>query len=380
MAWLALPGAWLKIALDGRKLRVNSKFSSTAGGGDSQISGVELALFSASGVHTRIQERRKLGYDLRALSAIDPTTHLIMKTQAIRPTGGRAQGQPDESADPAQAPLRAIAEGPELSNEGLDSIHEVEARDQYGTLKPANVAGELPLTIKVDGEELVTLMTLGSYPEKLVLGYLRNQTLFERPDEIRSVKVDWDRELAEVTTVSGDGLAGVDTSRKTVTTGCGQGTILSCTLDKLYDHRLPPTKFLQSDIYRVLGQIRDHNRTYRAAGSVHGCGLCKDGEVLWFVEDVGRHNAMDTISGEMWLRGMSGHDKIFYTTGRLTSEIVMKAALMGIPMLVSRNGTTHMGYELARDLGVALIARAKSRQFVAFNADNLEFDEVPSRG
>jgi len=266
---------------------------------------------------------------------------------------------------------------PQMTNSGLESIHIVEALDQYGNKSDINIVGEVPLTIKVDGQELVTLMTLGAKPELLVLGYLRNQTLFNTPDEIKSISVDWDRELAEVETMTGEGITGVDTSKRTVTTGCGQGTILSCTLDKLYDHRLPDITIRQSDIYAVLGKIKDYNRTYRAAGSVHGCGLCKDGEVLTFVEDVGRHNAMDSISGEMWLNDIGGNDKIFYTTGRLTSEIVMKAALMGIPVLVSRNGTTHMGYELAQELGVTLIARAKSRHFVALNTDNMVFDAVP---
>ena len=264
-----------------------------------------------------------------------------------------------------------------MTDNGLESIHVAEALDQYGNRSEINIVGEVPLTIKVDGEELVTLMTLGARPELLVLGYLRNQTLFSSPEEISSISVDWERELAEVETVSGDGISGVDTSKRTVTTGCGQGTILSCTLDKLYDHRLPDIEIRQSDIYAVLGKIKDFNKTYRAAGSVHGCGLCKDGEVITFVEDVGRHNAMDTISGEMWLRDIDGNDKIFYTTGRLTSEIVMKAALMGIPVLVSRNGTTHMGFELAQELGVTLIARAKSRHFVALNTDNMIFDAVP---
>ena len=266
---------------------------------------------------------------------------------------------------------------PLMSNEGLESIHQVAALDQFGQMKSINVVGEVPLTIKVDGKELVTLMTLGARPEHLVLGYLRNQTLFDHPWEIRSVNVDWEREVADVETVSGEGITGIDTSRRTVTTGCGQGTILSCTLDKLYQHRVERPTIRQSDIYKVLGKIRDFNKTYRAAGSVHGCGLCKDGEVLTFVEDVGRHNAMDTISGEMWLEGIEGGDKIFYTTGRLTSEIVMKAALMGIPVLVSRNGTTHMGYDLAEELGVTLIARAKSRHFVALNSANLVFDAIP---
>ncbi|MBX2869177.1 MAG: formate dehydrogenase accessory sulfurtransferase FdhD [Acidiferrobacterales bacterium] len=264
-----------------------------------------------------------------------------------------------------------------MTDNGLETIHVAEALDQYGKQSDINIVGEVPLTIKVDGQELVTLMTLGAKPELLVLGYLRNQTLFDSPGEIRSIAVDWDRELAEVETVSGEGITGVDTSKRTVTTGCGQGTILSCTLDKLYDHRLPDITIRQSDIYAVLGKIKDFNRTYRAAGSVHGCGLCKDGEVLTFVEDVGRHNAMDSISGEMWLNDINGNDKIFYTTGRLTSEIVMKAALMGIPVLVSRNGTTNMGYELAKELGVTLIARAKSRHFVALNTENMVFDAIP---
>lgn len=266
---------------------------------------------------------------------------------------------------------------PALTNEGLESIHQVDSKNQYGIDQQINIVDELPLTIKVDGEELVTLMTLGSQPELLVLGYLRNQALFEQPGQIKSVKVDWDRELAEVTTRDGKGLQGFDTSRKTVTTGCGQGTILSCTLDKLYEHRLPKTTLRQSEIYEVLNRVKDYNKAYRAAGSVHGCGLCRAGEVLMFVEDVGRHNAMDTISGEMWLNSMPGHDKIFYTTGRLTSEIVMKSALMGIPVLVSRNGTTNMGYELAVELGVTLVARAKSRQFCALNADSMIFDASP---
>jgi FdhD protein len=268
---------------------------------------------------------------------------------------------------------------PRMSNAGLESIHQVLSHNQFGEEKIINIVGELPLTIKVDGQELVTLMTLGTHPEKLVLGYLRNQTLFEHPDEIKSVLVDWDRELAEVTTVTGNGVPGFSELKRTVTTGCGQGTILSCTMDKLYDHKLPESRIKQSDIYNVLKNVTRYNKAYRAAGSVHGCGLCHDGDVLIFVEDVGRHNAMDTISGDMWLNGVTGHDKIFYSTGRLTSEIVMKAALMGIPVLVSRNGSTHMGFELAEELGVTLIARAKSRQFVALNARNMVFDQPPPR-
>jgi len=280
-------------------------------------------------------------------------------------------------AVPTRSTTDTIGHYPRLSDSGLVSIHEVEGRDYRGLRRRVNIVGELPLTVTVDGQELVTLMTLGTHPEKLVLGYLRNQTLFKRLDEIESVNVDWGRQLAEVTTFSGNGLKEFDIGLRTVTTGCGQGTVLSCTLDKLYDHRVEKKPLRQSEIYRVLKAVSQFNQTYRRVGSVHGCGLCRQGEVLVFVEDVGRHNAMDTISGEMWLRDSAGDDKILYTTGRLTSEIVMKSALMGIPVLVSRNGATHMGYELAEELGVTLIARAKSRQFTALNADNLIFDSIP---
>lgn len=302
----------------------------------------------------------------------------MMKTPALsHPEAAPAAAGVEAAAVAAAAAARAA--GPILSDAGLQSIHRVPARDQFGAEQTINIVGELPLTIKVDGQELVTLMTLGTHPEKLVLGYLRNQTLFERPAQIQSITVDWRREVAEVVTVSGAGVPRLAELKRTVTTGCGQGTVLSCTLDRLYEHRLPPTPIRQSAIYRVLAAVARHNRAYRLAGSVHGCGLCRDGEVLLFIEDVGRHNAMDAIAGEMWLRDMPGGDKIFYTTGRLTSEIVMKAALMGVPVLVSRNGATHMGFELAEELGVTLIARAKSRQFVALNAGNLVFDQPPPR-
>jgi FdhD protein len=200
--------------------------------------------------------------------------------------------------------------------------------------------------------------------------------------EIASVEVDWERETVEVTTTHGEGIIDLHEKikKRTVTTGCGQGTIFSCTLDKLYDTRLEPVPLKQSTIYALLKNISDYNQIYRAAGAVHGCALCDGPQILHFVEDVGRHNATDAIAGEMWLEGVTGHDKLFYTTGRLTSEIVMKAAHMGIPVLISRSGITHMGLELAQDLGVALIARAKGRHFLVYNGDDtLIYDEIPPR-
>ena len=271
---------------------------------------------------------------------------------------------------------------PVLSDEGLDPTRPVTARDEFGDPRELNIAGECPLTIKVDHAEVVTLVTLGTYPEKLTLGYLRNQRLIDDINEIAEVRVDWDRETVDVFTAHGDGIVDLHEkiAKRTVTSGCGQGTIFSCTLDKLYDTRLPRVEIYQSTIYALLKTINSYNEIYRAAGAVHGCALCEGSRILYFVEDVGRHNATDTIAGEMWLQEIGGNDKIFYTTGRLTSEIVMKAAHMGVPILISRSGITHMGLELAQDLGVTLIARAKGRHFLVYNGeDTIQYDEIPQR-
>ena len=269
-----------------------------------------------------------------------------------------------------------------MSDAGLKPTQLIHAWDEFGDTREISVAGEYPLTIKVDSTEVVTLMTLGTHPEKLTLGYLRNQRLIDDINEIAEVRVDWDRETVDVFTSHGDGIVDLQEkiSKRTVTSGCGQGTIFSCTLDKLYDTRLPRVDIYQSTIYALLKTINSYNEIYRAAGAVHGCALCEESRILYFVEDVGRHNATDTIAGEMWLEGIGGNDKIFYTTGRLTSEIVMKAAHMGIPVLVSRSGITYMGLELAQDLGVTMIARAKGRHFLVYNGENtIQYDEIPKR-
>jgi len=270
---------------------------------------------------------------------------------------------------------------PHMTDSGLAPTHAVTAYDEYGVPREMHVAGEFPLTLKVDGNEIVTLMTLGTHPEELALGYLRNQRLIENIEEIRSVSVNWDRDSVLIETVRGNGIVDWEKKRnsRTVTTGCGQGTVFSCTLDKLYDVRLPRVTLHQSLVYQLLRSISQHNEIYRQAGAVHGCALCKGADVKIFIEDVGRHNAADTISGRMWLQHLSGDDKIFYTTGRLTSEIVMKTAYMGIPVLLSRSGVTQMGLELAQELGVMMIARAKGQHFLIYNGqDRFVFDEVPS--
>lgn len=271
---------------------------------------------------------------------------------------------------------------PKLSDAGLAPTHAVTATNQYGEQRDVNVAGESPLTLKVDDKEIVTLMTLGTHPELLALGYLRNQRLIEHIEDIHAVEVNWEKETVFVTTTTGKGISNWQEklAKRTVTTGCGQGTVFSCTLDKLYDRKLPQVAVKQSLLYELLRVITQYNEIYKQAGAVHGCALCQGTEIISFVEDVGRHNAADAISGGMWLDGIHGEDKIFYTTGRLTSEIVMKVTLMGIPILLSRSGVTHMGLELARDLGVTMIARAKGKAFLVYNGKkNIIYDQTPKK-
>ena len=267
---------------------------------------------------------------------------------------------------------------PEITHAGLSPTHPVTAVDEYNATREVEVPGESPLTLYVDGREIVTLMTIGAHPEALALGYLRNQRFVDRLEQIKSVTVNHHTESVQVTTR--EGIKGWDEKlkRRTVTTGCGQGTVFSCTLDNLYSIRLPAVSVRQSTIYALLSNISDQNTIYRRSGAVHGCALCEDAESLMYTEDVGRHNAADAISGYMWLDDISGSDKIFYTTGRLTSEIVMKAAHMGIAVLLSRSGVTHMGLELAQELGVTMIARAKGRHFLVYHgAGNIVFDAPP---
>ena len=269
-----------------------------------------------------------------------------------------------------------------MSQQGLSPTHEVSAINQFNEAKQIHVAGESPLTLKVNDREIVTLMTLGTHPEELALGYLRNQRLLEDISDVESVTVDWDKELVSVSLVTGKEITDWEEklSKRTVTSGCGQGTVFSCTLDKLYDVKLPRVELKQSEIYTLLAEITRFNEIYKRAGAVHGCALCYGTEILKFVEDVGRHNAADAISGWMWLEHTIGEDKIFYTTGRLTSEMVMKSANMGIPVLLSRSGVTNMGLELARDLGIVMIARAKGKAFLIYNgAEQIKFDAKPKQ-
>lgn len=273
-----------------------------------------------------------------------------------------------------------------MSDAGLAPTHVVDAVDEYGERRQISIAGERPLTIYLDRQEIVTLMTLGSHPEALVLGYLRNQALVSSIHEIKAVQVDWETEAVAVVTHADSRDDPVERARRderlskrTVTTGCGQGTMYGDMLAELTPVAVPNAGFRQSDIYALLANIAKQNDVYKKAGAVHGCALCAAHEPIWFVEDVGRHNAVDAIAGMMWLNDTDGTDKVFYTTGRLTSEMVIKVARIGVPLLISRSGVTEMGRQLAESLGVTMISRAKGKHFlVVSGATNVEHDAVPA--
>ncbi len=254
---------------------------------------------------------------------------------------------------------------PKLTNAAKPATFTVEAYNERDEMVPTSIAGEHPLTIYVDKREIVTIMTLGHAPEALVIGYLRNQRLVKSLNEIRSVQVDWETESAAVTTTHGKKLA---LGKRTVTSGCGQGTVFGDLMEEIDKVKLRDDVTLTDDnLFVLLDKVRRHETIYKQAGAVHGCALADtNGEILMFVEDVGRHNAVDAIAGFMWLDGIDGSDKVFYTTGRLTSEMVIKCAQMRIPFLVSRSGLTHMGHEIAKKVGITMLGRASGRHYLAF--------------
>lgn len=268
----------------------------------------------------------------------------------------------------------ALPHNIQMSHASVPMVHEVEVMDEAGRIKTTHIPGERPLTIYLDKREVVTLMTLGSAPEALVLGYLRNQRLVESPDDIASIQVDWETDSAAVkthrSTVDIDAL----TSKRVVTTGCGQGTMFGGLIEEMAEIRLPDgPQLTQEAIVDLIDSIRVHDTIYKKSGSVHACAVFeRDGNnhvrLLHFIEDVGRHNAVDSISGLMWLADKPGKDLIFFTTGRLTSEMVIKGAQMGIPFLMTRSGMTLMGLELARKTNLTLLSRCSGKHFEIFNA------------
>jgi len=257
-----------------------------------------------------------------------------------------------------KAPLR-----PKLSHASKPLTFEVEAINERGEAVPTPIAGEHPLTLYVDKREIVTLMTLGQAPEALAIGYLRNQRLVKSIEEIEAVQVDWETASVAVTTRKPIKSLKEKLHKRTVTTGCGQGTVFGDLMAEIDSVQLRNDVSLTEDaLHAMLEAVRHEETVYKSAGAVHGCALAANSavavKILYFVEDVGRHNAVDAIAGQMWLDGVDGSDKIFYTTGRLTSEMVIKTVQMGIPFLVSRSGLTQMGYQIADKAGITMIGRA----------------------
>jgi FdhD protein len=268
---------------------------------------------------------------------------------------------------------------PEITGASRPLTFEVEAVNERGEMVPTAIAGENPLTLYVDKREIVTLMTLGQAPEALAIGYLRNQRLVQSMEEIAAVQVDWETDSVAVTTRKA---AGVEArarakgmtdrmKRRTVTTGCGQGTVFGDLMDEIDKVKLrDDVRLSEQTLYALMEQVRQHETIYKTAGAVHGCALATNekgaSRILTFVEDVGRHNAVDAIAGQMWLDDIDGSDKIFYTTGRLTSEMVIKAAQMSIPFLVSRSGLTQMGHTIAQRTGITMLGRAAGRHYLLF--------------
>jgi FdhD protein len=304
---------------------------------------------------------------------------------------------------------------PRLTQAEAPLTCEVEAINEFGERLAVSIPAERALTVYVDKRELVTLMTLGAHPEWLVLGYLRNQRLVTSVHDIESITVDWDVGVAAVKTRHGIADIEEKTAKRVVTTGCGQGSVFGGLMDEVDQIQLSADASLtQSQLYSLVNTIRLKETTYKSAGSVHACALfdtaANDPEILLFVEDVGRHNAIDTIAGWMWLNMAptlvasrtalppegalrlgpgevgsatpAGEDVatesdfpstdpgseglVFYTTGRLTSEMVIKSAQMGVAIVVSRSGITQMGHQVAQSVGLCAIGRATNRRFVCY--------------
>jgi FdhD protein len=282
--------------------------------------------------------------------------------------------------------LPRVAGAPRLTRAAGELLLDVDVINERGEHLPIRIPQERALTVVLDGRELITLMTLGAAPELLVLGYLFNQRLIAEAAAIECIVVNWDLGSAAVTlTAAGGGgaekprggappMRGVRPVRAEpigvrALTGCGQGAMFHRFLRDIESIALPTSdvaRISESSLRALLETMRQHDDIHRAAGSVHGCALFRGADLWAAIEDVSRHNALDTIAGWMLLHGVSGADKILFTTGRLSAEMVIKAAYSGIPIAVSRNGVTGMGHELARRLGMTLFGRAVKERFFCY--------------
>lgn len=271
---------------------------------------------------------------------------------------------------------------PQLTEARAPLTREIEVMNEQGARETIAIPAERDLTVYVDKRELVTLMTLGARPEWLVLGYLLNQRLVASASEIESITVDWDVNAASVKTRAGIDRIEERTAKRVVTTGCGQGSVFGNLMDEIDNIRLPAEAGLkQSQLYSIVNTIRLKESTYKSAGSVHACALFHGEALQLFVEDVGRHNAVDTIAGWMAMNDASTPrgEKIFYTTGRLTSEMVIKSAHMGVAVVISRSGITQMGLDVARRVGLCAIGRATNQRFLCYaNPQRIVLDAMPA--
>jgi len=263
---------------------------------------------------------------------------------------------------------------PHLTQAQAELTRHIDVVNEHGVREQVSIPAERALTVYVDKREIVTLMTLGAHPELLVLGYLRNQRLVGDVSEVESITVDWEAGedgagVAAVKTRHGIADIAARTEKRVVTTGCGQGSVFGDLMAEIDTLALPDARISQARLYAVLNAIRLQETTYKSAGSVHGCALFNGEQMQIFVEDVGRHNAIDTIAGWMWMNGVKANaDSIFYTTGRLTSEMVMKSAQMGVAVVVSRSGITQMGYDVATRLKLRSIGRATNKHFLCYTS------------
>jgi FdhD protein len=247
--------------------------------------------------------------------------------------------------------------------------------DQTGAPVETTVVVERPLTIYLNAQEIVTAMTIGDYPDYLAIGFLLNQNML-KPDDIVT-GVDYDDDLA-VAVVRTERTTNYEQKmkKKVQTSGCGQGTVFGDLMDVIENAKLPQAELRTSWLYTLTHKINTTPSLYLEAGAIHGCILAEQDRPLVYMEDVGRHNAVDKIAGWMFKEGVSPENKIFYTTGRLTSEMVIKTVRMGIPILVSRSGFTAWGVELARKAGLTLIGRARGKRFIALSGeDRIKFDQ-----